>query len=621
MESCSSEVVEIFNALIGQVFTDLSTPVGALFMNTQVALKYIGYARKSSEDNKERQAASLPDQLYIIDGLKDKLGLKIKDVLQESKSAHTPEQRDAFKGMVEAIKSGEANAIVTWHANRLARNPVDGGYIIFLMDSGKLLEIVTPSRTYHNTPEDKFMLGLEFSLSKKDSDDKSIVVSRGLEKKCRDGWRPGWAPIGYLNDKRTESGFRKIYVDQERLPFVKKIFELFLAGNSVRAIHRTACKEWHLMTRQHKRIGGHLLSESEIYRILNNPFYCGRFEYPVDSGKWHNNNPGLERVISEEVFNQVQVKLGNVSQKTTSHNYAYGHTLRCGNCGSGVVIDGKWQVICSRCRKKFQLTRKNPDRCPQCSLLIAEMPQSRISHYIYHRCHRHTDTSCKELSVSEKQLEKQIDRRLAEVELNPKFLEWAIEQIRRMHEDEKGFRESTIEATKNAYDDARKRLDNLVALKISPGNSDGSLLNDEEFKSRKVPLEEEIRNIESQLTNIDDRMIRANNKTVEAITFAAEAREKFNNTTDPKVKRDIFVGLCGSHPTLLDKTVNFDAPFYFEKIVEMKKSAPMIGKMVASNDWSLDITKSGDFLVAVPTLLRGRRSHPDRQIMHLPILR
>ena len=38
-------------------------------------LKFIGYARKSSEDNKERQAASLPDQVYIMEGIKARYDL------------------------------------------------------------------------------------------------------------------------------------------------------------------------------------------------------------------------------------------------------------------------------------------------------------------------------------------------------------------------------------------------------------------------------------------------------------------------------------------------------------------------------------------------------------------
>ncbi len=609
--------MEFFNALVGQDFTVLTTTGGGIIMDTQVTLKYIGYARKSSEDNKERQAASLPDQLFILEGLKSKQGLTIIDILQESKSAHIPRQREKFSEMLSLIDTGKANAIATWHANRLARNMSDGGDVINLMDMGKLIEIRTPSRIYRNTPEDKWMLSVEFANSKKDSDDKSIVVSRGLEKKCREGWRPGWAPLGYLNDKGTESGLRRIYLDPERFPFVKKVFELFLSGTPVTEILRLSQEEWHLTTPQKKRIGGRPLCLSEVYMILNNPFYSGKFEYPVGSGNWFESNPTLERAISPEVFEQVQIKLGKVSQYKTKHNYTYAHTMKCGFCASGVVTDGKWQVVCTNCRTKFQLTKKVQDHCPHCDTFIKDMTNPTMRYYVYNRCGRKKSKLCKELSISDKELERQTDQRLAEIELSPLFLEWAIDQLRLMQEEEKQFRETTIDATKKAYDDSRKRLDNLVALKISPANTDGSLLSDEEFKIRKLELEAGIKVVEKQIGNIDERMIQANDETVKVISFAAQARKTFAITTDPKVKRDIFIGLSGLHLTLQDKTVDFDSPFYFEKIVEMKKQVPIIGKRIVPNEETVDVTKTAEFVSAVPTLLRGPESHWDRQIMHL----
>src|ERR1035437_2719503 len=169
--------MEFFNALIGQDFIVLSTPVGAFNMDNNISLKYIGYVRKSSEDNRERQAASLPEQLYALEGIKAKHNLNVSDILEESQSAHKI-GRAKFSLMLERIEKGEANSILTWHLNRLARNMVDGGQIIQLMDEGKLIEIRTPSRIYKNSPDDKFMLVLEFGMSKKDSDDKSIVVER-----------------------------------------------------------------------------------------------------------------------------------------------------------------------------------------------------------------------------------------------------------------------------------------------------------------------------------------------------------------------------------------------------------------------------------------------------------
>jgi DNA invertase Pin-like site-specific DNA recombinase len=570
-------------------------------MDNNISLKYIGYARKSSEDNKERQAASLPDQIYILEGIKAKHNLNVIDILEESQSAHKL-GRDLFSLMLDRIENGDANAILAWHLNRLARNMVDGGRVIQLMDEGKLIEIRTPSRTYRNTPDDKFMLVLEFGMSKKDSDDKSVVVERGLEKKARDGWRPGVAPQGYLNDKTTESGFRKILKDPERFPFIVKIFALFYTGTPVVEIHRIARDEWHFLTRQKKRIGGKPLSISMVYYILTNPFYCGKFEYPVGSGKWFEGSH--EKVVSEEIFNEIQVKLGKRSQYSLKHNdYAYTALMRCGYCNSGIVAEQKWQCICSNCKFKFSLTQKNKDKCTNCGMLIENMVTPKILHYIYYRCGRKKNPSCLQRAVRLDNLESQIDEKLSGVDISPLFMDWAIRQINKMNEGEREFRESTIEGIRKAHDAVRIKLDNLLRLKISPANSDGCLLSDGRFKEENARLEKELKDIDSQLINVDERMIQASNDTARGFNFVTRAKKRFA-LPDIKIKRDIFMGL-GLHLTLKDKIVAFDSPEYIIKIAEMKKAAPIIAERVAPEKELAVKAQFEEKYAAIPNMLRG----------------
>src|SRR3990167_1662199 len=201
------------------------------------ALCYLGYCRKSSEDNKERQMQSIESQEKEISRVAEDQKLNVVDTVREEKSAHT-RGRQGFNKMMEQIENGEANAILTYHGNRLARNAFDAGWIITAMDEGKLVEIKTPHRTYRNTPDDKFFLQLEFGISKKDSDDKSIVVKRGLKAKCIKGWMPGVDPLGYLNTSTLVGDSRYIRKDEEtvdgkefsRFDLVKRAWELMASG-------------------------------------------------------------------------------------------------------------------------------------------------------------------------------------------------------------------------------------------------------------------------------------------------------------------------------------------------------------------------------------------------------
>jgi len=64
--------------------------------------------------------------------------------------------------MLDRICAGEASGILAWHPDRLARNSIDGGKIIYLLDTGKLLDLKFPTFWFDSTPQGKFMLSIPF---------------------------------------------------------------------------------------------------------------------------------------------------------------------------------------------------------------------------------------------------------------------------------------------------------------------------------------------------------------------------------------------------------------------------------------------------------------------------
>jgi len=123
-------------------------------------MKYIGYCRKST-DEPDRQILSIEAQVAELREFAEKENLEIIDFVLESKTAKEP-GRLKFQEVLKRIESGEANGIVSWHPDRLARNSVDGGKVIYLLDTGKLLDLKFPSFWFENTPQGKFMLNIPF---------------------------------------------------------------------------------------------------------------------------------------------------------------------------------------------------------------------------------------------------------------------------------------------------------------------------------------------------------------------------------------------------------------------------------------------------------------------------
>jgi DNA invertase Pin-like site-specific DNA recombinase len=148
-------------------------------------LTYIRYSRKSSE-KKERQALSIHDQNKECDDLSFREGLKVKYRLEEAKTAFKPNKREQFSLMVELVKSGKANAILTWKPDRICRNPLEGGIVLQLLQDGILKEIRTPLGDIYTPDSDHLILQIHFGMANQYSRNLSQNVRRGLTRKVQD---------------------------------------------------------------------------------------------------------------------------------------------------------------------------------------------------------------------------------------------------------------------------------------------------------------------------------------------------------------------------------------------------------------------------------------------------
>ena len=105
--------------------------------------KYFLYARKST-DVEDKQMRSIEDQIAELRAFAKQENLNIVNVFIEKQSAKIP-GRLIFDEMLKRVEGGEADGILAWHADRLARNSVDGGRIIYLLDTGKLASLKFPT--------------------------------------------------------------------------------------------------------------------------------------------------------------------------------------------------------------------------------------------------------------------------------------------------------------------------------------------------------------------------------------------------------------------------------------------------------------------------------------------
>jgi|Deesub1362A_J573_1020465.scaffolds.fasta_scaffold01043_6 DNA invertase Pin-like site-specific DNA recombinase len=531
-------------------------------------MRYFIYCRKSSEIE-DKQVLSIESQINELKRLAKRLNLEVADIFTESRSAKAP-GRPIFNEMIKKIKQGKAEGILCWKLDRLARNPIDGGQIIWLLQKGVLKCIQTFDRAYY--PEDNVLLmSVEFGMANQYILDLSKNIKRGLKAKVEKGWRPNLAPLGYLNDNTKGKGRNIIVKDPERFELVKRMWKLMASGNyTPPQILKLANDQWGLRTRKGKR-----LSKSTIYRIFTNPFYAGLFEYPKGSGNWYRGRH--EPMITQEEYDRIQVLLGRKGNpRPRKNNFPFRCLIRCGECGSTIVADPKNQIICSKCKHKFSFNNRN--ECPKCKTPIEEMKNPTILRYVYYRCSKRRNPNCSQKSIELKELEGQIKVLLSRIQISEAFKNWALKYLREEVEREKENYKEVLASQKRAYANCLKKLDNLLRLKISPLNADGSLISDEEYARKKAELMREKARLEEameKLKNQGDRWLGVVEKT---FGFACHARHWFKNGT-PEEKTQILRSL-GSNLILKDRKLEIELKKPFRWIAKVSSGCPEVKEVI-----------------------------------------
>jgi len=362
--------------------------------------KYCLYARKSTEGD-EKQALSIDSQIKEMQQIAERENLQIVEIRKESHSAKESGTRPVFESIIADIETGLFNAVLTWAPDRLSRNAGDLGKMVDLIDQKKLLTIKTFGQNFTDSPSDKFLLMILCSQAKLENDNKSINVTRGLRTRCEMGLRPAQAPTGYLPSKdRTKKCV--VELDPDRAHIIRQIFEKMAHEKwSGRKIH--AWLKFDLDFKTHR---GKHLSIGNVFKILNNTFYYGRFEFPIGSGTWYD---GIhEPIITKELFDQARGSIKSQVIKSQGKEFAFTRLITCGKCGSGITADEKFK----------------------------QLKAGGVNRHVYYRCCKSKDRKCKNSAINEtdliKEFQKLIDTlNLDEVQLTQK-LDQEIQKFKRL---------------------------------------------------------------------------------------------------------------------------------------------------------------------------------------------
>ena len=477
--------------------------------------KFFLYARKST-DVEDKQILSIEAQLQELRDFAKRENVEIAREFIEKQSAKIP-GRPMFNDMLSCIEAGEADSILSWHPDRLARNSVDGGKIIYLLDTNVIVGLKFPSFWFESTPQGKFMLNIAFGQSKYYVDSLSENTKRGLRQKVRRGEYPSLAPIGYLNDTRNKT----VVVDRKQAPVIQKAFEMYAKGDQTLERIGIFLEQNRLITKIGQRI--HI---SRATFILSNPFYYGHFRYGGEIHEGH-----YKPIISKKLFDQVQVIMKQKSRPR--HKQKNEHQIFCGliTCAScGMMITGEYKVK----------TQKNGTQ----------------HFYTYYHCTKKSKTQkCSEPCIRQEILDAQFSSILQKVSM-PR--DWAEYLNTRLEQDRTNSAQSVsvfVEKNQKRIKDISVKLQRLL---------DGYLEQDIEkqiYREEKAKLLSEKKSLEEEISSAQQKQ----NSWLEPMQkWINEAQDMEKIALDSNLlnKKVAAKKVFGSNLLLQNKTLRVSAPTF-----------------------------------------------------------
>lgn len=379
------------------------------------------YLRLSREDGDKEESDSITNQReLILEFLKSKEDIRIHAVRVDDGYSGVSFERPAFQQMLEDIRAGEVNCVVTKDLSRFGRNHIEAGkYIekIFPYLGVRFIAVNDHYDSLTNAAQtNNIIIPFKNLINDAYSRDISIKIRSNLEvKRKRGNFVGAFAPYGY---QKSEANKNKLEIDEEAAEVVRSIFRLYLQGNNAYKIAEKLNKKDILTPMDYKKENGSAFytgfkknlksqwTHMHVLRILANPVYAGTLvqgkettpNYKVkqkvkrDQSKWSQVEDAHEAIIAAVEFQTAQEQLQMDTRTGTAKEkvYCLSGIVKCGDCGANMVR----KTVPSGNRKFiYYVCRSHKGKKNSCSShsINAEALENSVLKLLNHQIRKMTD--------------------------------------------------------------------------------------------------------------------------------------------------------------------------------------------------------------------------------------
>lgn len=385
--------------------------------------QFIAFARVSSREQ-AREGFSLEVQAEALQRYATRAGGEIKRLFSVAETASKKAERTTFREMLSFAKkhAAEIDGLLFYKIDRAARNLFD--YVeLERLESDYGVPFVSVSQPMENNPAGRMMRRTLASMAAFYTDQQSVDVREGHERRVQQGLFVAKAPYGYRNVRRD--GRSLVEIDREAADNVRRIFHLFayepLTLDSLVARLQTEGRRF--------RPESPAFPRSSVHNILLDRAYIGDIEF---RGQWF---PGTqEPLIDRATWNRVQVLLGGKTYKAHGLTYAGGF-LRCAHCGN--LVTGE------------QVTKKSSGK-----------------QYTYYRCTMYNKGEHPRTRVTEKQLDAQLLDVFRAIRQPEEVRDWFATALREWSKHERGESAEKNQQLQRELAQLRQQEDRLLNLRL-----------------------------------------------------------------------------------------------------------------------------------------------------------
>lgn len=318
------------------------------------------YIRLSKEDekSKDNQSESVINQKAMLIEYAKKEKLKVVDVYIDDGYTGLNTERPDFQRMINDIKLGKVNMVVTKDLSRLGRDYIAVGEYterFFPENNVRYVALTDNMDTFENTNND--FMPFKSVFNEMYSKDISKKINSVFKTKMLAGeYMASRTPFGYIKSKNEKN---KLVIDSETAPIIQEIFKRYLYGESIINIANDLTKRKiptpanRLKIKINKSITTNFWKESVIRRILQNDVYIGnttshktkkvsfkskvRVRLPKED--WIIIENTHEPIISREIFDKVQIRINkNKNVKRNSVDSPLKGLIYCSDCKGRMTV-------------------------------------------------------------------------------------------------------------------------------------------------------------------------------------------------------------------------------------------------------------------------------------------